>query len=83
MLKLTLEYLRHGSIDDAWPIGEGIIANDGTGTELKGNYQVKFTADHNVRAVGYHGQVNGFSRDRDAWQLVYEALKEALEHGPR
>jgi hypothetical protein len=85
MLIITLDYLPHGNIENTRKIGEGVISNDGTGTELEGNYQVKFTAEHDSSFVGYYGQVEGFSRDRDVWQLVYEALKVVMENenGPR
>lgn len=78
MLVLRLERWPKGDARKAESLGEIRIANDMTGTDGVGNYQVTFklpTGDPTFATI------NNFRRDaspRRAWQLVLHALARLL-----
>ena len=82
MIKITVELYPLGLDKGKKMLGEGYIANDLTGTFTKGNYRARLN-DAGGRKWK-ESQVKNFQRKKYlAWDLVYLALKEALEdrHG--
>ena len=59
-------------------LGRGVIINDGSGTETRGNYNVGFgKCRGSVRSIRT-GQVKGFPRKSlGTWELLASALKAA------
>lgn len=89
MLVVTLE-LHNANTGKVSELGRVIVANDGTGSELVGNYEVRAGAGTNpiresaTRWVWHHprllGRVEGHDRRSDAWDLIAKALA-ALGYG--
>lgn len=56
-------------------LASGVICNDGTGTNRKGNYTVQFGGR---KGKGKSGKVKDYPRlDVSVWNLVRRALEEA------
>lgn len=80
MIRVTIELVPHG-IGTPRSKGELRIANDGTGTDRIGNYNVKLVGGNG--RVLTEARVEGFARkSRAAWELTLEALR-AIERRRR
>jgi hypothetical protein len=80
MLRVTIELWPFG--EERWKkhLGTAIVANDGTGTETKGNYDVRLLKWGDSGKVWKEGRVKGFPRlSRGPWDLLYLALKNIVE----
>lgn len=71
MIRVTIELLPGGDERKAKVLGTGFIANDGTGTEKRGNYRASFLRQraHQISTVK-----NFARKSRTAWDLLMEAL---------
>lgn len=77
MLKVTVELVQWG-IGPPQKIGTMIIANDGTGTRDKGNYQYRI--DLKQKENWRSGRVEGYSRKRyNVWYLLKLILEDAIK----
>jgi len=76
MLKVTVEIIPFGDLEQKSTIAEITIWNDGTGTSEKGNYQ--YTAHHNEYA--FSGHIKGFKRTLGALALIGRVIKQ-IERG--
>lgn len=94
MLVVKIELWPHGHESLAEEIARGYIANDGTGTPTKGNYQFLFTAnersgegdsppfypDEKKVRKAMRATIEGFPRQRQgAWDLLREGLSQLYE----
>ncbi len=75
MLRLTLDFIPYGELDNEETLGVIEIVNDGTGTEAVGNYRVFFT-DKNENRIELE-RILGHKRPQKlgAWILCRETLK--------
>ena len=79
MIVVTMELHPHGDKTKARPLGVIMIANDCTGDESLGNYEV--TASHAGHFFGKRkepyktGKVKGFPRKWSPYKLLARALK--------
>ena len=78
VIKIELHSARTGGVKE---IGTGIILNDGSGSMKLGNYKGSFAnipdSDPTRYEIKGDVEVRDFKRfDKDAWDLLYEALKE-------
>ncbi len=78
MVVVKIELWPHGDASQAQPLGEIYISNDGTGSALRGNYDVELK--HAGRYYGKlgswrTGKVSGFVRSLSPYHLVAMALK--------
>lgn len=78
MIKITIELYPHGRIEGKRRLGYAIIANDGSGTKSRGNYNIKlFKEDDNKPWKTC--EIKGFKRLLfNAWDLLYGVLKKAI-----
>lgn len=73
MIKVIVELLPYGSEENKKKLGEGHIANDGTGNIIEGNYVAAFKMDDD-EAV-YVSKVKKFPRTKkNVWELLQKAL---------
>jgi hypothetical protein len=80
MLLINVTLLPGGDAMAAKTIATGVIVNDETGTEERGNYFVRFQEADG--AGDAHASVMEWPRlKRGVWELVHEALEAALEKG--
>lgn len=83
MVVVKLEVWPHGDQSKAYPLGEIQIANDGTGNEVAGNYEV--LAKHAGMYYGKRpepfkrGRVTGFHRKLSPYRLLCRALQAICE----
>lgn len=83
MIRITIEMLPNGSEDASYVLAQGIIANDGKGTETVGNYFYGLSGQakrpHHDPGIRYQGEVSGFPRKRlNVWHLLKRVLDDAL-----
>lgn len=80
MIRVTVELLPYGMEDHKETLGVAYIANDGTGTQNVGNYNVEFMK-HGGKGLYKRTRVEGFPRRRLlAWDLLYRALQKIVGH---
>ena len=83
MLVVTFEIWPKGDKEKARQLGCIMLANDGTGTLEKGNYNV--VASHTGKYFGTRagafkrGKVKGFPRKLSPYRLLYRALENIGE----
>lgn len=76
MIRVDLTMWRFGDKNDAYPLGAVEIANDGTGTDAIGHYNV--TVYKKNGAILGHARVENFPRKRfTATELLARALSAA------
>lgn len=82
MLVVKLELWPEGDATKAQPFGEVRIANDGTGTSARGNYNVELAHSGRYAAkpgVWRKGRVEGYDRvGLSPYHLVLAAIESAL-----
>lgn len=73
MIKITVEFFPHGSVDNKRVIAHGYIINDGTGTPARGNYS--FGLFKKIKRVWCSGTIKNFPRKSySIWRLLYLML---------
>lgn len=72
MLRLRLDSIPCGIIRQTQLIGELMIANNGSGTHARGNYDVTLRLNP---GQAREAQVHDFPREQGAWALVQAALR--------
>lgn len=77
MLRVTIEKLPRGDETSSQIIGQLLIANDGAGTAVVGDYVGTLYAEYTEELdQARHGRVTGFRRQScSAWSLVGAFLK--------
>jgi hypothetical protein len=70
MLRVKVELLPYGSEDNKKVIHSFEVANDGTGTDERGNYIFRETEYHR-----WQPSVKDWPRDRPVEELIYNVLK--------
>lgn len=75
MIRVTVDLVPFGNEDRSHKIGEMVIANDGTGDSVKGNYG--YAWKDNSYSSG-DGAVFDFPRGDGIWELI----RQCLEPGP-
>lgn len=80
MLRIIVEFVPHGNEAKKRIIAEGLIANDGTGTLLSGNYHAAFR-ERDMQTQRWHQArttvIRAWARqERGPWALIAEALRE-------
>lgn len=79
MIRITVELIPSLDPKNVKHLGTAIIANDGTGTETRGNYNVRLSPRGAPLNVYRRGRVEGFPRKGlGAWDLLYRALKSTV-----
>ena len=82
MIKITIELWPFGAESKKKVIGEGKIANDGTGDHWIGNYvyvwryRNRETGEMQLR---HAGRVGNFPRSNDVLDLIYDTLDNMIE----
>ena len=77
MIYVKIELWPHGSPVNKKVIGIAVIANDGSGTDKRGNYSAVFMGKtrRSIRGI----TVRNFPRKSyTAWKLLYLALKQVF-----
>jgi hypothetical protein len=75
MIVVRMELWPHGSEARKRSLGTLTITNDGTGTDVRGNYQVSATT-RGDRRLWREGRVEDWPRKRKvAWRLLCTALE--------
>lgn len=79
MIRVTVELLVRGSEENKRTIAVAEIANDGTGTLARGNYEYTLSTQGRGRRKFREGRVEGFERKRwNVWYLMSKVLRDAL-----
>jgi len=79
MLRVTIELVPYGIEDRKRTLATAIIANDGSGSQERGNYTCIFSQSGRPTQKWRHAVVQGFRRLRKgSWHLLLEALKNAI-----
>ncbi len=79
MVRVKIELVSRGDEERVTTLHIGVIANDGTGTRTRGNYDFVLSKRGSA-AVYKRGRVEGFPRKvHTAWKLLYLVLKEIFE----
>lgn len=85
VLAIKIELWPHGSEEDAEEIGRMYIANDGTGTLKRGNYDVEVCRRGTTKRPSDGGTATRTGRVEDyprqsynVWELVKRALNNAF-----
>mgnify|MGYP001580238924 CR=1 FL=1 len=79
MLRVTIELVPFGIENQKRTLGTLIIANDGTGTPTRGNYEAHFYSRNNRRSHKVY-TVHGFPRQtKSAWNLIWRLLNERFK----
>jgi hypothetical protein len=73
MLRITVDLVPHGDESRVQPIGEMIIANDGTGSEEFSNYV--FAMHDDKRGTDF-GTIEDFYRNAGFWELIATCISE-------
>ena len=76
MIRVRVDLVPFGNEDKAKQIAEMVIANDGTGTHLIGNYGYVW----NDGRFSGDGALIGFNRDDGIWELIYKCLGSSETH---
>lgn len=81
MIVIEISLWPHGDHTKAKTLVAGVIANDGTGDAIAGNYNVVFGE---TDGPNYEGRVEGHWRGNRVLDLVYKAIRnlEEVEDGP-
>ncbi len=75
MIRVTVELLPHGDESRRRHLGTAIIANDGTGTDTQGNYNIRLSRRGQPDSAWKTGRLTGFQRKRFlVWDLLLLAL---------
>mgnify|MGYP001610145896 CR=1 FL=1 len=75
MLKVTIEFCP-ASGGESYPIFEGVITNDGTGTEEVGNYDYKLQMPYREGIAYQTGRIEGWPRlEMRAADLLSDILR--------
>lgn len=75
MIVISVELWPAGKAMERKVLGLGTIANDGTGTFERGNYEVVFRDSEHTR---YTTHIQDFDRGKEALYLLRDALTQAL-----
>jgi len=80
MLKVNIELWPYGDESKKKLIGTAIIGNDGSGTPSTGNYRAAISKRYpHISQIWKRARYMGFPRKkRNAWDLLYLILKEAV-----
>ena len=80
MIRVTVEMYPGGGKKGKRLLGMAIIANDGTGTETRGNYNAGFgMRTGRTGKMKYYATVENFPRKSlDVWHLLRRCLNKAL-----
>lgn len=86
MIRVTVEMVPKGDDARARILAQGVIVNDGKGTQTIGSYDYGITSQINVPGrdpgIWKQGKVRGFRRKRDnVWRLLALVLDDALKGG--
>lgn len=81
MIRITVEMVPKGDDSRAWTMAQGVIANDGTGTETVGTYVYGFSGQAQTPGhdpgIRISGRLTGFRRKRsNVWHLIAECLTQ-------
>ena len=80
MIVVWMELWPGGDSTHARSLGMATITNDGSGTHLRGNYNVVLYKGGKKRSTYKQTRVEGFTRRRsNAWKLLYTALMNAFD----
>lgn len=80
MIIVELWMWPHGDRTKKYPLGAGMIVNDGSGTTTRGNYVGGF-GGKNGSEVGDRCNIKDFPRKKShAWDLVFRALRASVGH---
>jgi hypothetical protein len=75
MIRVTIELLPHGDETRKRHLGTAIIANDGTGKDTHGNYNIRLSRRGQPDSTWKTGRLTGFQRKRFlVWDLLLLAL---------
>ena len=79
MIRITIELLPLGSEIGKRHLGTAEIVNDGTGTAIISNYDVRLSKWGAPKSTWKKTRVVGFNRrKRGPWDLFYVALRNAI-----
>lgn len=80
MIRVTVELVSAIDPSRSRLLGVALVANDGTGTNERGNYSASFSKwAPKERETWKRGRVVGFDRiGRGAWDLLFLALRDAV-----
>lgn len=77
MIRVTIELFPHGNENKKLKIAQVDIANDGSGTDTRGNYWAKLYGRGSMRVI-QTVEVKDFPRKRlHAMDLLYRVMKAA------
>lgn len=81
MLRITVELVPYGREEHAQVIARGTIINDGTGSNKSGNYDCSFAGKEPFTEKQFQlkSKVKNFSRVRNVWSLICEAISNVKE----
>lgn len=81
MVVVKIELWPGGNEEGKRRLGEIYIKNDGTGTELLGNYEYEISHAGKFigRGIFKRGRVKGFLRKLSPYRLLFRILKDAGE----
>ena len=76
MIKVTIELFPKGSEENSRLLGECYIANDGTGTVNRGNYD--YVLFNKLKRKFKSGKVSNFNRKNETvWKLLKKCLEDS------
>ena len=79
MLRVTIELVPHGDETRAREIGTMLIANDGEGTHVKGDYAYVYGYTDRRGVKFSTGTLKNFYRSQGAWALIKKILVKGNE----
>ena len=75
MLRIKIEVVPYGNEEWTRELGEVKIINDGSGSQLEGNYTYELSDD---QATSIKGELKGHNRMQSAFKLLQAVLNKAL-----
>jgi len=79
MIRVTVELVPHGDEKCARILCRGVIANDGSGTLLRGNYRFSLSQQGRPTVPSREGEVKDFPRlSKNVWHLLHRVLNAAF-----
>ncbi len=87
MIRITIEMVPGGIDAAAYTIAQGVIVNDGHGTQRTGNYHYGITRQRKRTGpedpgIWKRGHIESFPRKRqNIWYLLKRVLDDALDIG--
>ena len=79
MLRVTIELVPFGDESRAREIGIMLIANDGEGTTIKGDYAYAYGYTDGRGSKFSTGTLKNFYRSQGAWALIKKILVKGIE----